>query len=386
MTVDGSGVDELVRRAIVFLERATDEYSGGEGESADRHGDAFADRSPRLPRSYHSGVIGRETTAWIYDCALVVLAFLAHGTSASLRRAVAVGDGLLALQEDDGRLRDSYSAQNGAVVSPASATGNQAWAGLAWLRLAAEMGTDAASADRSAAYRPAAYRAAAAGVAGWIVRTQATDLGFRGGRDALGATLPWKSTEHNADALALFRALGHDWREHADSAERFLQTMFVGDASGSGGHCLTGTLADGVTPNPRPLPLDAQVWPFLATGDIRLAGAVDWAAAHLLARDAGMLGVSYSDADRSRVWLEGTAHLALATSVRGGDALPLLGSVRLAQLSGHGTDGHGVIAASGDGLKTGFGDRLFASLHTGTTAWAVLAALGSNPLGGGPVV
>jgi len=42
-------------------------------------------------------------------------------------------------------------------------------------------------------------------------------------------------------------------------------------------------------------------------------------------------------------------------------------------------DGKGIVATSTDGLDSGFGDLYYASLHTGTTAWYLLAAVGDNP-------
>ena len=37
------------------------------------------------------------------------------------------------------------------------------------------------------------------------------------------------------------------------------------------------------------------------------------------------------------------------------------------------------MATSTDGLDSGFGDLYYASLHTGATAWYLLAAAGDNP-------
>jgi hypothetical protein len=317
--------------ALVFLRRLTDEFAGA--------------GTPRLPRSYSGGRLG--TTAWIYDCALAILAFLASGDPTDAERAHAIGAALLPLQEGDGRFGTAYAADTLEKLGPATATGNQAWAGLALVALG--------------------HRAAAERAAEWIAETQASALGFRGGVGDQGRQLGWKSTEHNADAVALFASLG--WSEQAESAASFLASMFDGE------HFVTGTLDDGVTRNPRPLPLDAQLWPDLATG--LYPAAVQWARGALSADG----GVSYSDADRSAVWLEGTAQLAVALQVRGLDASEPLERVWLAQRSGQNADGYGVLAARRDGLRTGVGDTLSATLHTGTTAWAVLAGLGVNPLG-----
>jgi hypothetical protein len=84
------------------------------------------------------------------------------------------------------------------------------------------------------------------------------------------------------------------------------------------------------------------------------------------------------------VWFEGTAHLADALELRNapGDAALAAGylaDIAHAQSSGKHTDGQGIIAASKDGLRTCEGERYFASLHTGATAWYLLALAGADP-------
>ncbi len=279
------------------------------------------------------------TTTWTYDAALDILAMLGAG---DLERALIVGAVLLDLQEPDGRFRNAY--RSGRPVDAGTATGNQAWAGIALARLGAVSGASR-------------YRFAAESAGEWIAETQLSRLGYTGGIDAAGSAFGWKATEHNADAFALFRSLG--WRQLADSAEAFVASMFTG------GHFVTGTTGDGVTANPRPVPLDAQAWPALAVGR-RYASALAWARAELSVDG----GVSFSDADTSAVWFEGTAQLALAA----GDE-PLLERVWAAQLP----DG-GIPVASRAGLATGFGETLGDAEHTAATAWAILAATKTNPL------
>jgi hypothetical protein len=150
------------------------------------------------------------------------------------------------------------------------------------------------------------------------------------------------------------------------------------------GHVDTGTLLDGSTVNTHPVPLDAQTWTALATGDPRYGAAIDWTLAHLIANDGPYQGPSISHVDVSKVWFEGSGHLALALTLRDGQgdadrAAALLSSIRLAQREAPNGDGKGIVATSTDGLDSGFGDLYYASLHTGTTAWYVLAATGDNP-------
>lgn len=114
-----------------------------------------------------------------------------------------------------------------------------------------------------------------------------------------------------------------------------------------------------------------------------------WAQSNLAARNNGFTGVSFSNTDTSKVWFEGTAHLidALYTRHSGADlaeAATLLASLQSAQASAPNTDGNGIVAASSDGLQTGFGDTYYASLHTGATSWYILAAEPANPFVLGP--
>ena len=93
---------------------------------------------------------------------------------------------------------------------------------------------------------------------------------------------------------------------------------------------------------------------------------------------------SISHVDTSKVWFEGSGHLALALKLRNGAgdadrAEALLSSIRLGQRDAANGDGKGIVATSTDGLDSGFGDLYYASLHTGATAWYLLAAAGDNP-------
>ncbi|MET0976359.1 MAG: hypothetical protein ABWX82_11880, partial [Leifsonia sp.] len=353
----------------------------------DRVGEYGAGDSLRLPRSYVGGHLGSIgfTSSFVYDDALVVLASLARGGQADLDRAVAVGNALAWAQENDpqadGRIRNSYQpdpfvSPGGAPVigSATASTGNQAWVGMAWVRLYQATG--------NARYLNSAHRMAL-----WIEQTQSSSTGvpgYRGGRtDADGAIL-WKSTEHNLDVAAFFRLLAGatgqtDWLVHADRAIAFVHAM-----RSDAGYFYTGVTDDGATVNRTPVPLDAQAWTFLSTKRADDGLALDWAHTTLAATDGVLTGVSVSTADTSRVWLEGTAQLALAVRQRGGPgdaarADVLDATLWRAQAVAPNADGRGIVASSSDGLDSGFGDLVYASLHTGTTAWALFAALQVNP-------
>ena len=82
--------------------------------------------------------------------------------------------------------------------------------------------------------------------------------------------------------------------------------------SASSGFFWTGTTADGVTINRSFVPEDCQSWSYLALQETAHAGSLDWAYANLSATDGPFSGVAFSNADRSGVWFEGTAHMAAA--------------------------------------------------------------------------
>ncbi|MEU3605543.1 hypothetical protein AB0E83_08805 [Streptomyces sp. NPDC035033] len=370
----GVGEEEAVERAYVFLDRRVDEAAGGVRQG--------------LPRSYTGGRMEthHSTVAFTYDVALTVIAYCARGSDADLGRARALAGTLLALQDGDaagdGRIRQSYAsgkvtAADGlpAVAAADAFTGAQAWTGLALLHVHRATG--------GTGYRDGALR-----LARWI-QDHAEGArgipGYTGGVPASGAALTWKSTEHNIDVAALFRRLAGvtgdpAWSDRAAVATGFLDALWDADA----GAFWTGTGTDGATVNRSPVPEDPQSWSYLATGDARHAGSLDWALDHLAAEDGGFAGVSVSDADTSKVWFEGTAHMAAALRRRAGDgdgerAGDLLATLRAAQAHAPNADGYGIVSASSDGLRTGDGDTLYASLHTGTTAWFALAAQGADP-------
>ncbi len=364
-----------VSLAYEFLDARVDEFCDGEGRC--------------LPRSYQGGFFTDLPTwdftpSFVYDDALVVIAYTARGLPDDIRRAQAVGDTLLFVQDNDpigdGRVRTSYEPhgiRQGRVeiTGPGTFTGNQAWTGMALARLFHATGEQK--------YLDGALR-----IAEWI-QTNTADMqrapfGYTGGQTDAGVPLEWKSTEHNADIAGFFTQLAEltgdaVWAERAAVAAGFVAAMQAAD-----GHVDTGTLLDGSTVNTYPVPLDAQTWTLLGTGDPRYGTAVDWALANLMATDGPYSGPSISHVDTSKVWFEGSGHLALALKLRGGvgdadRAEALLDSIRLGQRDAVNGDGKGIVATSTDGLDSGFGDLYYASLHTGATAWYLLASAGDNP-------
>ncbi len=364
-----------VALAYEFLDARVDQFCDGAGHC--------------LPRSYEGGFFTDLPTwdftpSFVYDDALVVIAYTARGLPDDIRRAQAVGDTLLFVQDNDpigdGRVRTSYEPhgiRDGRVeiTGPGTFTGNQAWTGMAFARLFHATGEQK--------YLDGALR-----IAQWI-QTNTADVsrapyGYTGGQTDAGVSLSWKSTEHNTDIAGFFTQLAQltgdtVWADRAGVASAFVAAMQAPD-----GHVDTGTLNDGSTTNTHPVPLDAQTWTYLGTGDARYGASVDWAVANLMATDGPYQGPSISHVDTSKVWFEGGGHLALALRLRDGAgdadrAEALLDSIRLAQRDAPNGDGKGIVATSTDGLDSGFGDLYYASLHTGATAWYLLAATGDNP-------
>ncbi|MFJ2543328.1 hypothetical protein [Microbacterium sp. NPDC087589] len=364
-----------VSLAYEFLDARVDEFCDGAGHC--------------LPRSYQGGFFTDLPTwdftpSFVYDDALVVIAYTARGLPDDIRRAQAVGDTLLFVQDEDpigdGRVRTSYEPhgiRQGRVeiTGPGTFTGNQAWVGMALTRLFHATGEQK-------------YLDGAVRIAQWI-QTNTADMtrapyGYTGGQLEDGTSLVWKSTEHNSDIAGFFTQLAQLTGDPVWAVRAAVATDFVAAMQSADGHVDTGTLLDGSTVNTHPVPLDSQTWTSLATGDARYDTALDWTLANLIATDGQYQGPSISDTDVSKVWFEGSGHLALALKLRNGAgdvdrAEALLDSIRFGQRDAANGDGKGIVATSTDGLDSGFGDLYYASLHTGATAWYLLAAAGDNP-------
>jgi hypothetical protein len=264
------------------------------------------------------------------------------------------------------------------ATDPATLVGNMAWAGQALVQLYAATGRTA-------------YLAGAEAIGNWV-QANCHDTrgagGYTGGETAGGQKIEWKSTEHNIDLYVLFTLLAREtgaqgaqvWSARAAWARRFIAAMWDGQQH----HFYVGTTPDGVTPNQAEVPEDVNSWSFLALRDAAYSASVTWIKQNLSVTAGGFSGVSACQADRSGVWFEGTAHMAAALELRGdpGDdalAAKYLADIYYAQAHGPNGDGLGIIAASKDGLTDCAGGSYYASLHTGTTAWYILAAMKVDP-------
>lgn len=353
-TVD-SRLNAPVARAYHYLDVTMDAYATGD--------------TLRLLQSYNNES-GLLTTAFVYDNALAVMAYLRHPTPSNVRRAKIIGDTFLWIQANDerfrdGRVRQAYAAGpmtfygggptypgirradgHAAFLAPfgfsGSAVGDMAWVGLSLLHLYAHTG------ERK-------YLAGATALGTWIATGNVSPYrygGYLGGVQADGTTRQrWTSTEHNADAYALFRLLARFtrqgmWLERATRARGFVRAMW----QPAGRFFATGTLGGlpGEDPNSinlKTVPEDVQTWPYLALADRRYAVALDWVRWKLATTDRGgdpalsevppdrrISGVAFGDTsksatglvpestrrnNRNAVWLEGNSHLAAALLARG---------------------------------------------------------------------
>jgi hypothetical protein len=338
----------------------------------------------RLVQSFDGGPLRHFTDAVTYDDALFVDAMLTEGTPDDVARAEVVGDAFLYVQAHDkagdGRLRAAYAPKPlrdpGDVIvdDNTSDVGNMAWVGQALVQLYARTSETA-------------YLNGALAIARWL-QSNTYDTrgngGYTGGYTAHGKKIEWKSTEHNIDIYAFFTMLAAEsgqskWTAGAAWARKFVASMW--DARNL--RFFVGTLDNGVTPNKPFKPEDVNSWSYLAFANPQWAAAPSWDATHLAVSEGGFSGVSFCRGDRSGVWFEGTAHLADALELRNasGDrtmAQKYVSDIEYAQTNGPNTDGLGIIAASRT-ISDCDGDKYFASLHVGATAWYIMAADARNP-------
>ena len=308
--------------------------------------DAYATGSTvRLTQSYSDQAL--RATAFTYDNAVAIQAYLALGGAANLERAEVLGNGLIYAQStnfpiSDGRFAQGYFVNvpaadgSGAYITPAafpfyfytSAVGDQAWAGMALAKLYRRTNNQK-------------YLASSLRVANWIVTNTYSTVGaggytfgtFINPSNQSEASPNGKSTEYNIDTYAFFSMLaeltnngnaenGSPWKSLAEHALVFVHAMY----NTTGGYFYTGTLGDQITVNTYPVPEDCQTWSYLALLDNHYKQTIDWALASLESTDTAtspdssltgsesISGLVFDTAslattayDPDAVWLEGTS-------------------------------------------------------------------------------
>lgn len=364
-----------------------------------------------------------RNTAFVYDNALAILAFLAEKSPDGLRRAKLIGDALVYAcahdrQRPNERIRDAYAAgdltlppgwtPNGVVGEPRLpgfydpkekrysetyqndlSSGNVAWAMIALMAL-----------HRNT--QDAVYRKTAVTLGDFVSQNlkgmNGKYQGFLGGLgDAQSDrrnSFQWASTEHNLDLFAAFAALAKSaiskieedkWTAEAEHARRFVDTMWEERR----GRFLTGTI-DPNNRNENVFPLDVQPWSVLAMSvKHRDKRVLEFAREHHQIETEDRIGFDFNE-DRDGIWFEGTAHMATAYRILGLDdrAAPLMETLCEAQLSLPRSrqslpvpfkDPIGLVAGDRNGISTGFDFQIMERLHIGATAWFIFALRGVNP-------
>jgi len=145
------------------------------------------------------------------------------------------------------------------------------------------------------------------------------------------------------------------------------------------GHFWTGTLEDGVTINKSNISLDIQAWAVMALGD-KYKRAIEWAENNCHVEVDGFKGFDFNN-DRDGIWFEGTAHMVVAYQILGEKekADTYLKELEKAQKEAQNANSRGLVAASHDGVTTGFEWVYNTRLHIGTTSWFIFAELNYNP-------
>jgi hypothetical protein len=317
-----------------------------------------------------------------------------------LRRARILADAFLYAQKHDryftdGRLRNAY--RSGAFIDSytrkallpgwwdkrkrewcedkeqvGTATGNMAWVGLALLAYYEKAGGKS-------------YLDAASTLGEWIEKETGSDKGYTGGTigwEPAQQKMLWRSTEHHIDLSVLFSSLYEKtgdtrWKKRAAIAGAFVSAMWNEKA----GHFWTGTTSDGIHINPHPIPLDIQAWAVTAMpGERRYRNALTWCEKNAYTTADGFTGFDF-DTDKDGIWFEGTAQMALAFGIAGEreKAGNLLKALEHAQTTAPHGNGKGLVAASHDGLTTGFEWKYYSRLHIGATAWLLFAQMQYNP-------
>jgi hypothetical protein len=416
---DNLSLELSINNAYLFLDQMMDAYAQG--------------ATVRLCQSYSDQIAGGTffSTAFVYDNALLVLAYLARGRASDVQRAKVIGNALLYAQQHDsvadGRFRQAYFAgvpdSNGVFVTgglpffQGSAVGDMAWPGIALAQLYARTGAKA--------YLDGAVKAAT-----FIESTTRDNANVPPGGYFFGNGQTNKSTEHNIDVYALFTMLASltgnsSWLDGAQHAKAFVEAMFDSPS----GHFWTGT-SDPTHIFFNNSPEDVQTWSFLAFQDPNFAVTLDWVKTNLATTDSTFAfnngwgtngglrlrvsGVTYASlsklgtvlgdnsVDADAVWLEGTGHLIAALLSRrlpAKDDIPsfhgdvnlagsLIENVQVAQNSlGSRQTVNGQPLVVGQGLtastsvlNTGFGFNFFPFFHIGATSWYLMGAQATNPL------
>ncbi len=332
--------------------------------------------------SYETQYPSLKNAAYVYDNALVSLAYIAEGNR---KNAAKILDALVQGIQNDrfqpDRIRNVYLAGNssypahwwdGEWVEDASqvgtTTGNSAFTALAFLQYYNRWGGER-------------YLQSAETIMDWVLENcQDQNYGFTGGykgwpeQDRI-EILSFKSTEHNIDAFAafhqLFQITGYEKYQTAyESAREFIRSMY--DESG---YYYIGTQSDGFSPVIENIILDVQVWTVLALGKEFLPdpNVMDT----VLSMKTAESGFPFhKENSNGGFWSEGTAFSALLFRKLGLNEEAFLAMRTLEQIQL--TNG-GFPAATVYNLSTGDGWGYNQDPHIAPAAWFIMATANFNP-------
>jgi hypothetical protein len=202
---------------------------------------------------------------------------------------------------------------------------------------------------------------------------------------ATGYRLAGLATQAPAGVSRAYQFLNQMMDMQATGTVPRLVRSYTGGVLGTENYTASSIYDDALIIDDSPQAEDVNSWSYLALRSPAYAASVGWDVRNLASAAGRLRGISICPGDRTGVWFEGTAHLADALETRDqpGDsaqAAAYLADIAYAQAHGPNENGLGIMAASKDGLTDCEGDSVYASLHTGTTAWYILAARGINPL------
>ena len=276
------------------------------------------------------------------------------------------------------RPRRSSSPADVSATEPTSDVGNMAWVGQALVHLYERTGT-------------AAFLAGARELARWI-QTEAYDErgagGYTGGEERRRQShrLEVHRAQHRPVRVLQPAGRGRPEKSAGARPRRTPGTSWKRCGNPSEGRRMfwVGTGEDGVTPNRGLQVEDVNSWSYLALRDPAFASSLNWVVEEPGGQQEGL---------QRRELLPGLAQGGLVRGHRPhrrrpagagrpgrrGSRRALPGGHRTRPAGGPNSDGKGIIAASRDGVGDCEGETYYASLHTGATAWYLLAAQGVDP-------
>ncbi len=351
----------------------------------------------------------KNHTAFLYDNALALLAFLSRGEAKDLEIAKILADTLVFAQQHDryftdGRWRNAYrtgniidsethqarlpswwhEAQQKNIEYPVhirTDIGNVAWAMIALLQAYQQ-------------FKSPQYLESVIAAATWI-ETQARDerggyiLGFDGVDEKKQQRQRHKSTEHNIDLYIAFARLHQvtqdkKWAVAAAHARQFVEAMW----NETDGYFWTGTGIDAVTVVKTVIPVDIQAWAIMTLYDKKhpkYAKAMAWVEKNAklpICPTCDVQGYDFNQ-DKDGIWYEGTAQVTLAWEILGEHAKYQELADRTL-ISGQEASG-GIYAGlplQKSCVSTGFDWCYYHAVHVGATSWAIFAWRKWNPYWG----